>query len=68
MLSDEPAIPSPAACGSGGACPAPPDPATEAALDEARWMIEEFRVSLFAQQLGTAGPVSEQRIRKKLGL
>ncbi|MEE9244415.1 MAG: DUF3418 domain-containing protein, partial [Mycobacterium sp.] len=26
------------------------------------WMIEELRVSLWAQQLGTAHPVSEQRI------
>lgn len=42
------------------------DPARAAALDEARWMIEELRVSLFAQQLGTNGPVSEKRIRKLL--
>jgi ATP-dependent helicase HrpA len=28
-----------------------------------RWMIEEFRVSLFAQQLGTAHPVSVRRIQ-----
>jgi ATP-dependent helicase HrpA len=27
-----------------------------------RWMLEELRVSLFAQTLGTAHPVSEQRI------
>jgi len=27
-----------------------------------RWLIEEFRVSLFAQVLGTPGPVSEKRI------
>jgi ATP-dependent helicase HrpA len=27
-----------------------------------RWMLEEFRVSLFAQTLGTQGPVSENRI------
>ncbi|HTT51234.1 MAG TPA: ATP-dependent RNA helicase HrpA [Streptosporangiaceae bacterium] len=31
-----------------------------------RWMIEEFRVSLFAQLLGTRGPVSEQRIERSL--
>jgi ATP-dependent helicase HrpA len=31
-----------------------------------RWMIEELRVSLFAQALGTPVPVSEQRIRKEL--
>jgi len=29
---------------------------------EVRWMIEELRVSFFAQSLGTAYPVSEQRI------
>ena len=31
-----------------------------------RWMIEELRVSLFAQTLGTRGPVSEQRIARAL--
>ena len=31
-----------------------------------RWMIEEFRVSLFAQTLGTRGSVSEQRIERAL--
>jgi ATP-dependent helicase HrpA len=36
------------------------------ALRRARWMLEEYRVSLFAQQLGTDGPVSDQRIRKLL--
>ncbi|MGL5390814.1 MAG: DUF3418 domain-containing protein, partial [Shewanella sp.] len=33
-----------------------------AALHEARWMIEEYRVSCFAQVLGTAYPISEKRI------
>jgi ATP-dependent helicase HrpA len=28
-----------------------------------RWLLEEFRVSLFAQQLGTRQPVSEKRLR-----
>ena len=32
------------------------------ALIEVAWMIEELRVSLFAQSLGTAGPISEKRI------
>jgi len=32
------------------------------AAREVRWMIEELRVSLFAQTLGTRGPVSERRI------
>ena len=27
-----------------------------------RWQIEELRVNLFAQVLGTPGPVSEKRI------
>jgi ATP-dependent helicase HrpA len=37
-----------------------------AALDDVRWLIEELRVQLFAQQLGTAVPVSEKRIRERL--
>jgi ATP-dependent helicase HrpA len=40
-------------------------------LDEVRWMLEELRVSLFAQQLGTAYPVSVKRIEarwRELGL
>jgi ATP-dependent helicase HrpA len=31
-------------------------------LGEARWMLEELRVSLFAQTLGTQAPVSENRV------
>ena len=40
-------------------------------LDEIRWMLEELRVSLFAQQLGTAYPVTVKRIQarwRELGL
>lgn len=37
-----------------------------APLAEIRWMIEELRVSLWAQSLGTAAPVSEQRILRAL--
>jgi ATP-dependent RNA helicase HrpA len=33
-----------------------------------RWMIEELRVSLFAQVLGTSGPISEKRIQAALSL
>ncbi len=33
-----------------------------AELAEVRWMIEELRVSLFAQQLGTAYPISAKRV------
>jgi ATP-dependent helicase HrpA len=36
-------------------------------LREVRWMLEEYRVSLWAQHLGTAYPVSDARIRKALG-
>lgn len=32
------------------------------ALLDVRWMIEELRISLFAQQLGTAYPISAKRI------
>ncbi|MCL1095193.1 ATP-dependent RNA helicase HrpA [Shewanella kaireitica] len=35
-------------------------------LTEARWMIEEYRVSCFAQVLGTAYPISEKRILNQL--
>lgn len=35
-------------------------------LAEIYWMLEELRVSLFAQQLGTAYPISEKRIKQKL--
>jgi ATP-dependent helicase HrpA len=34
----------------------------DADVQAVRWMIEELRVSLFAQVLGTLGPVSEKRI------
>ncbi|WP_415172436.1 ATP-dependent RNA helicase HrpA [Nocardioides sp.] len=36
-------------------------------LREVRWLLEEYRVSLWAQQLGTAVTVSDARIRKFLG-
>ena len=31
-------------------------------VQEVRWMIEELRISLFAQQLGTPYPISDKRI------
>jgi ATP-dependent helicase HrpA len=34
------------------------------ALDHYRWMLEEYRVSLFAQDLRTAVPVSERRLEE----
>jgi ATP-dependent helicase HrpA len=35
-------------------------------LLDIRWMLEELRISLFAQTLGTPYPVSDKRIRKSL--
>ncbi|WP_413231580.1 ATP-dependent RNA helicase HrpA [Microbacterium sp. M28] len=35
-------------------------------LVETRWLLEEYRISVFAQRLGTAQPVSPQRIQKVL--
>jgi ATP-dependent helicase HrpA len=37
-----------------------------ATLERTRWLLEEYRVSLFAQHLGTAEAVSLQRIQKSL--
>jgi ATP-dependent helicase HrpA len=39
---------------------------TSTMRDELRWMLEELRVSIFAQELGTAFPVSEKRVEKRL--
>ncbi len=44
----------------------PPAAGAPAALVETRWLLEEYRVSVFAQRLGTAQPVSPQRIMKAL--
>jgi ATP-dependent helicase HrpA len=44
-------------------------PASRAAADDIvaiGWQLEEFRVSLWAQQLGTPRPVSEQRIYRAI--
>ena len=35
-------------------------------VSEVRWLLEELRVSLFAQSLGTPRPVSEQRVLKEI--
>ncbi len=35
-------------------------------VEEFRWMVEEFKVSLFAQELGTAFPVSPKRMEEHL--
>ena len=34
--------------------------------EQARWMLEEFYVSLSAQELGTKGPASLNRIKNAL--
>jgi len=40
--------------------------AARAQSEEFRWMVEEFKVSLFAQELGTAFPVSPKRLDEHL--
>jgi ATP-dependent helicase HrpA len=45
----------------------PPARRGDADVAEIRWMLEELRVSLFAQTLGTLAPVSENRILAALG-
>ncbi len=37
------------------------------ALEDLFWLIEEYKVSLFAQELKTAVPVSAKRLEKKIG-
>jgi len=44
----------------------PPARRQDAGVRAVRWMIEELRVSLFAQVLGTSGPISEKRIQAAL--
>jgi ATP-dependent helicase HrpA len=36
------------------------------ALEEFRWMIEEYKVSVFAQEIKTAFPISRKRLEKKV--
>jgi ATP-dependent helicase HrpA len=35
-------------------------------IDEFRWMVEEFKVSVFAPELKTAHPISPKRLSNKL--
>ncbi|GAA3753758.1 ATP-dependent helicase HrpA [Spinactinospora alkalitolerans] len=44
----------------------PPGRPPEAEHEEIRWMIEELRVSYFAQEVGTAYPISDKRILKAI--
>jgi ATP-dependent helicase HrpA len=39
---------------------------SDARVTEVRWMLQELRVSLFAQELGTRQQVSEKRVRRAL--
>ena len=44
----------------------PANNSARSAVEQLRWMIEEFRVSLYAQDLRTALPVSEKRLTEQL--
>ncbi|MEU5526384.1 ATP-dependent RNA helicase HrpA [Micromonospora chersina] len=44
----------------------PPSKRQSTAVRQIRWMIEELRVNVFAQALGTPYPVSEQRIYRAM--
>jgi ATP-dependent helicase HrpA len=37
-----------------------------AAVESYHWLLEEFKVSVFAQELGTAVPVSEKKLQEKI--
>ena len=50
--------------GAGGTLPLAAN--SDSKIVRARWLLEELRVSLFAQHLGTSEPVSVQRIKKTL--
>ncbi|MGO8699906.1 MAG: ATP-dependent RNA helicase HrpA [Limisphaerales bacterium] len=38
----------------------------KAQVEKFRWMLEEFKVSLFAQELGTSAPISPKRLDQQL--
>ncbi len=44
----------------------PQSPTVRREIETFRWMIEEFKVSLFAQELGTAMPISPKRLDQQL--
>ncbi|MGJ8635722.1 MAG: ATP-dependent RNA helicase HrpA [Phycisphaerales bacterium] len=44
------------------------DDAVAGAYEELFWMVQEFRVAVFAQELRTSVPVSEKRLRQQLDL
>jgi ATP-dependent helicase HrpA len=44
----------------------PPERRTDPDVVEVRWLLEELRVSFFAQRLGTRVPVSEKRVQRAI--
>ena len=40
---------------------------TQRRIETLRWMVEEYKVSLFAQELGTAHPISPKRLDEHIG-
>jgi ATP-dependent helicase HrpA len=44
----------------------PRSPEADRQIEAFRWLVEEFKVSLFAQELGTALPVSPKRLDQQL--
>ena len=44
----------------------PRSPEAQREIETFRWMIEEFKISLFAQELGTAAPISPKRLDQQL--
>jgi ATP-dependent helicase HrpA len=44
----------------------PPETGGTEAAERYRWLVEEYRVSLFAQELGTAEPVSAVKLDREL--
>jgi ATP-dependent helicase HrpA len=44
----------------------PPTPKAAECIDEFRWMLEEYKISVFAQELGTAFPISPKRLEAQL--
>jgi ATP-dependent helicase HrpA len=41
-------------------------PEAQRQIDAFRWLVEEYKVSIFAQEIGTAVPVSPQRLDRQL--
>ncbi|MGZ5479505.1 MAG: DUF3418 domain-containing protein, partial [Candidatus Aminicenantales bacterium] len=60
--------PSPAARNQGHGIASPISVSAEkrAAVDELRWMIEEFKLALFAPEIKTAFPISAVRLARKV--